>query len=344
MSTEPDDIEHDVLLSERRDTWRRRLARSGTVLLVLGLLGAGATFGWYLRGWVPGGGVGVTTTKVVVNRPVRVDGQAVAPGTLPNVLGLDEDEARQAYQDAGVEPSDLDVVQVPFVGRVGSVVEQDPPGASKVPKPGTRLRLLLARAATMPDLRGLSADAARGELDAIGVGAATQVRYEPSVQPGEVARTEPAAGAPAVPQATLFVSEEGSSVDLAALEPVASDCSIGDATVRGATVADAVLCDAFSTPARADYAINARVIGLDGKLALADGHASGARARLVVSRNGRVVASYTTTGPPVEVKARFPGGKSLTLEIRSDDDEGVTAVLSGARVIGARSGIDRLTQ
>ena len=344
MSTDADHLEHDASMTGRRARWRRRLARAGTALLVLGLLGAGATFGWYLRGWLPSGGVGVNVTKVVVNRPVQLEGTAVTNGTLPNVLGLGESEARQAYQDAGVNPNALDVERMPFVADPGSVVKQDPPAASAVPKAPARPKLIVAQPATMPDLVGLTADAARAKLDAIGVGATTDVRYDPSVQPGQVAQSEPAAGRPATPRATLLVSEEASSVDLTDLQPVAGDCRTGDTTVHGTDVTSAVLCDASAAPARVEYAINDKVTEFETQLALADGHPVAARVRLVVRRDGHAVGSFTTRGAPVRAKVPVSGGETLALEIRASGDETVTAVLSDARIVGARSGIDELTQ
>ena len=342
MSTDGDHIEHDIAENGRGVRWRRRLARTGTALLVFGLLGAGATFGWYLRGWLPSGGVGVKVTKVVVNRPLQVEGAAVTNGTLPNVLGLGESEARQAYQDAGVNPSALEVERTPFVADPGSVVKQVPPAASAVPKAPARPKLIVAQPATMPDLVGLTADAARAKLDAIGAGATTDVRYDPSVQPGQVAQSDPAAGRPATPRVTLLVSEEASSVDLTDLQPVAGDCRTGDTTVRGADVTDAVLCDASATPVRVEYAINDKVTAFEAELGLADGHPVGTRVRLIVRRDGHAVGSFTTRGAPVQVKVPVNGGKTLSLEIDATGDQTVTAALSDARIVGARSGIDEL--
>ena len=320
--------------------WRRRFAIAGTVLLVAGLVGAGTTLGWYLRGWLPGGGVGEKT--IVVERPLEIEASTVAAGTVPNVLGLDADEAMQAYADAGADPRNIDVRSAPFVAAPGSVIEQTPTAAAKLPTGAARMELRVAEPATMPELKGLTADAARAKLTEIGAGATTVVRFEPDVEPGQVATSEPAAGAPATPNTTIVVSEEGSSVALADLESVSSDCRIGDAAQAGATTSQALLCDLSGGVATTEYAINDKVGAFEAELGIADGGPAKANAKLVVKVDGKEVATYSTSGRPETVKARVPGGASLTLELSGDP--GVTAVLAEPLIVGARSGIDELAK
>lgn len=322
--------------------WRRRFAIAGLACVALGLLGAGGTLGWLLRGWLPSGGVGVTT--YVVKRPVTIEDSGAFRGSLPNVLGLPANEARQAYADAGVDPSLLTLREVPYVAQPGTVVEQQPVAAVKVTKSLEHAELLIAKPATMPDLIGVDGDQARQRLADIGVGATTTVRYDASVDAGAVAATSPAAGARVGPHASLIVSEAPSSVDLADLGDSTGDCSIADAEVDGSTVSDAFVCSLFGAIAHATYPINARVSGFEATLAIADGAPSGASARVVVREDGAVVGSFDASATPSDVRLELHGGKELTLGVQplGSRDDNFDVVLADARIVGSRSGIDAL--
>jgi hypothetical protein len=331
-----------ALEPRRRGRGRRRAALVGLLLLSAGLVAGGATLGWFLRGWVPGGGVGVTT--VVVKRPVEIQAATGGHGTLPNVLGLEEGEARQAYADAGVDASAIATRSVPYVGQKGAVVEQRPQAASKIDTLKGRPTLLVAAPAAMPDLVGVDADDARRRLSAIGVGATTVVRYDASVDPGAVVRTRPTVGSPATARATLVVSEAPSSVDLAGLSPRSGSCRTGDADMVGATVAGAVLCDVAGDPVRTQYAINTKVTAFEAKPGLADGAPSGARVRVRIREDGRVAGTFTLGDRPRAVTVALRGGRVLTIEVERSDHgtDNATVVLQDARITGARSGIDAL--
>lgn len=347
MTTASDDdlIDAETVASDPRagGRWRRRLAIAGVVSLILGVLAAGAVLGWFVRGWVPSGGVG--TTVVSVTRPLQVEAPA-ASGTLPNVLGLGVDEARQAYSDAGVDASTITVESVPYVAQAGTVVEQRPPAAAELPRGGDKVELVLAEPARMPDLTGMDGDEARRRLAEIGVGATTLVRYESAVEPGQVARTRPAAGAPARPDATLILSEAPSSVDLSALAPESSDCSIDSRDVDGDTFDDALICSLYDAEVAAEYAINDRVSGFEGTLGLAEGAPARARALVIVRTDGREAARLEATASAQPFDVRVPGGSTLEIEIQREDrgDDVVEVVLGDARIVGARSGIDELAE
>lgn len=317
----------------RSGTWRRRLALAGTTLLVLGILTAAAAFGWLLRGWLPSGDVGTTT--VVVKRPVQIQAAAVSAGTLPNVLGLGVDEARQAYADAGAEAALIVEHAVPYVAQERTVVEQKPAAASPIKKNATKLELVVAVPARMPDIVGLSSDAARAKLAAIGVGATTIVRSETSVDPGEVARSRPAAGQPARPRATIVVSEAPSSVTLADVEPIENSCALDAGDLR---------CDVTQSGSQVAYAINDRVSGFSGNLVLDDTAPQGARVRLTVRAGSRVIGTYTAGRAARDIDLRITGGTRLALELRRLDSgvDSAQVLLRDGEITGARSGIDKL--
>lgn len=321
-----------VLRTPRR-SWRQRLAVAGVVLLVLGALGLSTAFGWMLRGWVPGSDVGVT--RVVVERPVRVEADAVKGGTLPNVLGLPVAAARQAYSDAGVDPTRITEHPIPYVGEPGSVVEQRPLAATRITDQLKTVDLRVAAPATMPDLVGVGGDDARARLNELGAGATTVVRYDPAVQPGEVAATRPPAGQPVPPRVDVIVSESPSSVDLEDLEPESSDCG---------TATSGIDCQLYSgDTAVATYTINAKVTSFEASASL-DGPSS-ATAELEVRRDGRVLGSYGLTTRARDIEVDVPdGGKRLSLVIRrtGHGTSTLTAQVRDARIVGARSGIDAL--
>lgn len=315
--------------------WRRRLGRLSLALLAAGVVVAGAAFGWLLRGWVPSGGVGERT--VVVKRPIVVEDSPVSTGSLPNVLGLGVDEARQAYADAGVEASWIVPRDVPYVAAKGSVVKQIPAPASPIPKTRRDLELLIATPATMPDLVGLTADEARAKLADIGVGVTTVVRYDASVDPGEVARTRPKAGEPAEPRATIVISEAPSSVNLADLEPVDAGCDSSDpGTLR---------CDLAQGDTENVYEINDRVSTFTGTVALDAGTVDKAAAEFRVLSDSKVLGTFPVSSTPRDVRVGIDGGKRLSLQFRRTDNgtDSVTGTITDGQLRGARSGIDALT-
>lgn len=323
--------EANVLRAPRR-SWRQRGAITGVVLLVLGALGLATAFGWLLRGWVPNSDVGVK--RIVVERPVRVEADAVKGGTLPNVLGLPVAAARQAYSDAGVDPTRITEHRVPYVGEPGSVVEQRPLAATRITDQLKTVDLRVAAPATMPDLVGVSGDDARARLNDLGAGASTIVRYDPAVQPGEVAATRPAAGRPVPARVDVIVSESPSSVDLEDLQPQSSDC--GSAT-------SGIDCSLYSgDTAVATYAINAKVTSFEATVGL-DG-ASAASGELQVRSDGRTLATYALTTRARSIDVEVPGGKRLSLVVRRSGGgtSSLTAEFRDARIVGARSGIDAL--
>lgn len=315
--------------------WRGRLGKLSLILLAAGVVVAGVAFGWLLRGWVPSGGVGETT--VVVKRPVVVEASAVSTGSLPNVLGLGLDEARQAYADAGVEATWIVPKTVPYVAAEGTVVKQAPAAASPIPKTRRDLELLIAAPATMPNLVGVSADDARAKLAEIGVGVTTVVRYEKSVDPGQVARTKPGAGEPATPLATIVVSEAPSSVNLADLQPVDAGCSQDDpATLQ---------CDVSQGAVENIYEINDRVSAFTGTVALGADAPADAKVEFRVLSDSKVLGTFPVSDTPRDVRVSITGGKRLTLQFRRTDSgtDSVAATITDGQLRGARSGIDALT-
>jgi hypothetical protein len=318
--------------------WRVRNA--AFVLAIAGLIGLGVAGGWALRGWVPSGGVGVKTT--VVQRPVTVQAARVASGTLPNVLGLEADEARQVYADAGVNAAQIAVVQKPYVTQEGTVVAQDPPAASAVPRSSAKMTLTVAGSATMPDLTGTNSDDARAQLADIGVGATTVVRYADGSTPGTVVRSRPAAGDPAQPHATLVVSEAPSSVNVSDLSLPSNDCSFSDAQIGGSVVPNALVCSLYGQPEKLQIPANDRVSSFEGSVVLADDAPAHAKATLTIKHGNTVLDAVEVSSRAQDVKIDWPGGDQITLVVSSSTAHRspVSVAITDAHLTGARSGID----
>ena len=96
---------------------------------------------------------------------------STGPGevTIPaDIIGMSQDEARQALKDLGLEPRNADSTTAPLI-EAGHVVETDPAVGSKVPK-GQKVDLLISNGNTIvPDVRGQSEEAAKAALTAAGL-------------------------------------------------------------------------------------------------------------------------------------------------------------------------------
>ena len=133
----------------------------------------------------------------------------VARNTVPNVVGMTQEEATQLLQDAGyevavnTEPSDEDA---------GIVIAQEPTGGTQLEE-GATVTILVSEGPQqeMPDVVGQDGDEAEAFLEEEFGLNVSQVDADPSqcgaVPPGTVCEQDPAPGEPIEPgdNATLFV-------------------------------------------------------------------------------------------------------------------------------------------
>jgi hypothetical protein len=118
---------------------------------------------------------------------------------VPDVLGLSAQEAQSRLQAAGLKTNLQDIGQPPSPGQAGRVQKQDPqPGYSVAADSAVALYVYgsFVAMAVVPDLRGLSSEAARIKLETAGLAMARREAGRPN-QPNlaQVAqKQDPAAG------------------------------------------------------------------------------------------------------------------------------------------------------
>jgi beta-lactam-binding protein with PASTA domain len=105
--------------------------------------------------------IAIPTTLLLVNRSLNTSA-ANAPISIPKVVGLTADAAKQSLQGKGLV---ADAVNVFRAGSPGQVVDQDPPAGQKVAK-GTTVKLSVSTDRTVPDLKGKPWQVAKDQLAA----------------------------------------------------------------------------------------------------------------------------------------------------------------------------------
>ena len=134
------------------------------------------------------------TTVDVGTRVAMVTSSGPAPVAVPEVVGLEEDQARAALEGAGLAVSDVRRVYDDEVDG-GRAVGTDPERGTDLSR-GDGVTLLVSNALTVPDLRDVPVDDATEALDDAGF---TIVREAPvtdrQISDGRVVRTDPPAGA-----------------------------------------------------------------------------------------------------------------------------------------------------
>ncbi len=139
---------------------------------------------------------------------------SAGPGdaAVPTVVGMPQDEAEQALEDAGfktrVERAFSDEV------RDGRVVGTSPPAGTTLER-GSEVTLLVSRGpeqVEVPDVTGDSEDNARSALEGAGLRVGKITREESGEEPGTVIEQSPAAGEEL---------DKGDAVDLTVAQPTA---------------------------------------------------------------------------------------------------------------------------
>jgi eukaryotic-like serine/threonine-protein kinase len=126
---------------------------------------------------------------------------------VPAVIGLTEDDAIAALDDAGLE---VNSVSGPSDEPQGIVFDQDPVEGTEV-DPGTTVTISVSEGPaeeelTMPDVLGMDAGDAEAELEDQGFVVVLQEETQPCAQPsGAVCRTDPAPDEPVAEGATVTV-------------------------------------------------------------------------------------------------------------------------------------------
>ena len=133
------------------------------------------------------------TTVDVGARVSMITSDGPAPVAVPDVVGLEEDQARAALEGAGLTVSGVQRVYDDDVDG-GLAVGTDPDPGTEIPR-GDDVVLRISNALTVPDVRDVPVDEAVDVLEAAGF---TIVREQPvtdrRIADGRVSRTEPQSG------------------------------------------------------------------------------------------------------------------------------------------------------
>jgi serine/threonine-protein kinase len=123
---------------------------------------------------------------------------------VPNVVGLDPDAAETSLRNAGFDVSRAYTVDA---ANPTQKIALQQPDADTPAKKGSRVTIYLSVSGTVPDVTGMTLDAARAALAAQGyqVGNVAYTTESPvqSVQDGQVVRTEPEAASSVKPGETV---------------------------------------------------------------------------------------------------------------------------------------------
>lgn len=143
------------------------------------------------------------TTVDVGTRVEMLTSAGPAPVAVPEVAGLEEDQARAALEGAGLAVSQVRRVYDAEVDS-GTAVGTDPDAGSDVAR-GDGVTLLVSNSLTVPDIRDVPLDEATEVLGRAGF---TIVREPPvtdrQVADGRVVRTDPPAGARLDPDSAVL--------------------------------------------------------------------------------------------------------------------------------------------
>ena len=135
--------------------------------------------------------------------PARATAAAAVP--VPDVAGLEVTEASRILRISGYTLGEVgeEVSNRP----AGTVISQRPASGTSVAA-GSPVDVVLAVSAptlTVPELGRISGDAARTQLESLGLAAKIDSVFSPGVSSGLVVRTKPAAGEEVAPGATVLV-------------------------------------------------------------------------------------------------------------------------------------------
>ncbi len=335
--------------SERRpqQRTRSRLAVAGFTLWSLALLGGGTMLGWAGHRRFSDQPAPVVL-DVVVDRPVVAGGgENSAAGTVPNVLGLLEEQARQVMTDAGLSPSSIVFETIPAAGEVGTVVNQDPPPGSLM---GGAVKIYLGEATTMPELVALDLAQARTQLAQLGARPSVISRFDAAVREGVVIETNPKAGAPLTAEVQLVVGDAASSVFVTELSAIEQQCSTDQVTANAVDFDVALVCSPRSeNVAATEYALNRMATAFSATLSHADDGGLGVPVTFTVYVDGVRAGAWTVAfGQSIPIEVPIQGALRLRLEtqraVQIESNDGVRAVWAEPRLLGGRESIDAMLE
>lgn len=199
--------------------------------------------------------IGGSTTKSTKNKETTTISTESSQVSVPDCEGKTKDEAIALLEDSGLdykiqekESQDVDK---------GRVISQTPEADAKVDK-GTIITLFVSKgneSAEMPDLSGMSLDAAKSQLEGMGLKVKVTNEYHDTIEENKVIRTSPETGSKVKLGATvtLFVSKgkETKTVQV----PDLSNCTYDDAVylINSAGLQVGDVSEEYSDYVKKDY-------------------------------------------------------------------------------------------
>lgn len=339
-----DDTSAIALGDGKANRWLK-LRRAGWLLAAAGLVGSGGVAGWFLRAVLVDDAPRISVT---VDRPVSAGTDIDVDAGMPSLVGLSEGRARQALFDAGVGEADFTFVEAPAAGTPGVVIAQEPlPGGD----PAAGITVTVSVPADVPDLIGRTETEVRAELAELGARVRVERVFDPGgAAEGTVVGSDPAPNERLSEDITLTVAAAPSSVYLAALQPVSTECStVEEVTVNATAFAQSVVCPADAEPSVAEYVLNRRVTQFETTVGQDDRGDTGGAVIVRFFVDGQMMANETVAfGDSTLVQFGVLDALRLRIEVSaanpSDDWSGprLGAVLAEARVIGSPDAIEAL--
>ncbi len=125
---------------------------------------------------------------------------------VPDVVGMQQDEATTALADAGFQVTPEEAAE-PGDAKEGEVVAQDPEAGGEAPK-GSSVTISVVgapEAIAVPDVVGLSEDAATAKLEKAGLRANPRTKEDGSVKPDTVIAQSPEQGTELAPDSRVDI-------------------------------------------------------------------------------------------------------------------------------------------
>lgn len=253
------------------------IAGLAAVMLIIGLVA-----GWTLRGAL----VPDDTVAVPGNSPGATTALQPQAEPMPDVRGLTEADARQVISDAGYDPGAVVITTVPFVGKAGTVVAQEP--AARSTQVGV-ITLSIPVPAVMPDLAGKSLEEASSVLAAQGSRPSIRRSFVAGAEAGAVISTEPLPGSALTEEPTLLVASGAATLPLATVKRAGSCDSKSGGTVNGDKTNTGISCQARSTQTSSSWIISRAAARLRATVGLDDASDPLATAQVRVVADGQAI-------------------------------------------------------
>lgn len=319
-----------------RPSRRGRLLTTASVLLALGLLGAGVTAGFWLHERFASPPAPVLAAGAAAAETGEV---AIEMVVLPDVTQLGRLDAEDALADAGVDLAIVTAKDVPWAGAPGIVVAQEPRRGSSDP---ASVALSVSVPTVVPAVAGTTLAQALDALEALGAEVVRRTVYKPGAEVGRALASDPAAGQPLPDQVTVTVAGEPAGVYLDALTATRGGCRTGSADIGGQSFDHALRCTSSSSEGR--VTAFALIAGIDRFETSLVGRDDSDPVTVRVLLDGRVLATKTiNSGSSQDLALLTTGGAELTFEaISPAGSSGQDWYLGDPILLGTVEATDRL--